>query len=119
MQGSLFSAEKVTQKKRKAWSQALPCQPRSVTLNFVFPHRPEPSEGEAVLNKMNRPALAYRRMFCFYYKKGGGGGGKKERKEKKRKEMKETKQPMQSVNLDYILVYKTKTKRLGYKRFWE
>ena len=44
---------------------------------------------------------------------------KKKRKEKKRKEMKETKQPMQSVNLDYILVYKTKTKRLGYKRFWE
>lgn len=37
-----------------------------MTLNFVFPPRPETSEGEAVLNKINRAALEYRGMFCFY-----------------------------------------------------
>lgn len=73
-----FSQLKKLLRERKAWSQALPCQPRSETLTFVFPHRPEPSEGKAVLNEMNRPALAYRRMCCFYFlKKGGGVEGRK------------------------------------------
>ena len=42
-----------------------PSWPRSVTLNFVFPPRPETGEGEAVLNKINRAALEYRGMFCL------------------------------------------------------
>ena len=61
-------------------SQALPCWPRSVTLNFVLPPRPETSEGEAVLNKINRAALEYRGMFCFYKMKQTNkkrSGGKK------------------------------------------
>ena len=50
----------------------------SVTLHFVFPPRPEPSEGQVVLNEANRPASEYRRKFCF--KKRGWGAEKKEEK---------------------------------------
>lgn len=47
-----------------------------MTLNFVFPPRPKTSEGEAVLNKINRAALEYRGMFCFYKTKKEVEGGK-------------------------------------------
>lgn len=57
-------------------SQALPCRPRSVTLNFVFPPRPETNEGEAVLNKINRAALEYRGMFCLKTKNKRSRGKK-------------------------------------------
>lgn len=52
-----------------------------MTLHFVFPPRPEPSEGEAVLNEVNRPALEYRRKFC---REGRGEREERERRGRER-----------------------------------
>lgn len=48
-----------------------------MTLHSLVPPRLEPSEGEAVLNEVNRPALEYRRQFW----RGRGGKRGVEKKE--------------------------------------
>lgn len=52
-----------------------------MTLHSVFPPRPEPSEGEAVLNEINRPALEYTRQFCREREERGGRVGEREKEE--------------------------------------